>query len=158
MAEDLLPTVIPGMVGLENKKTGKVTNHFPVDAREIMAISSGEYKLVDNGAVEAARLNANPLRALENDRSNMVAEVTGIEGQVLVAMSAEEAEAWRERGNISGSKDVVTGEPKTGETPATDEEKKAAADAAKAKEAAAAKTVAAATNKAQVATSTAPTK
>ena len=108
MAEDLLPTIVPGMVGLKNKKSGKTTNHFPVDAREILTVSPGEYEIVDNGAAQAARLNANPLKALEVDRNLLHTEVTGIEGQVLVAMSPEDAEAWKKRSDVSGTKDPVT--------------------------------------------------
>lgn len=129
MAEDLLPTIVPGMVGLRNKKTKKVTNHFPVDAREILTVSPGEYELVDNGAVQAARINANPLKALEADRNLLAAEVTGIEGQVLVAMSPEEAEAWKKRGDISGDKPAVE-EPKE---PAKSETKPAATKPAETK-------------------------
>jgi len=95
MAEDLFPTIAPGMVGLRNKETKVVSAHFPVDAREILTISNGEYEMVDNGAVEAARMNANPLKALETDRRLIHSEVTGIEGQVLVAMSEEDAEKWK---------------------------------------------------------------
>lgn len=121
MAEDLLPTIVPGMVGLRHKKSGKVTNHFPVDAREVLSISPGEYELVDNGAVQAARINANPLKALQADRSFVAGEVTGIEGQVLVAMSAEEAEAWKKRGDVSGDKPAAEEKPEEKAPPKTSE-------------------------------------
>jgi len=95
MAEELYPTVVPGMVGIKHKETGKVTQHFPVDVREILTSAPGKYEIVDNGAVEAARLNANPLKAAQALPEQIVGEVTGIEGQVMVAMTAEQAEAWK---------------------------------------------------------------
>lgn len=108
MAEDLMPTVIPGMVGLKHKKTGRISQHFPVDAREILSISRGEYDIVDNGAAQAARMNANPLHALQADSKLIHSEVTGVEGQVLVAMTPEQAEAWKKQSDVSGTKDVTT--------------------------------------------------
>ena len=131
MAEDLLPTVVPGMVGLRNKKTKKVTNHFPVDVREIMTTAPGQYEIVDNGAVEAARLNANPLKALEADRSLMHAEVTGIEGQVLVAMTPEQAEAWKRQSESDREKPASgTAETKSEPKPEGDKAPAAAKPAA----------------------------
>lgn len=130
MAEDLLPTIVPGMVGLKNKKSGKVTNHFPVDAREIMTIAKGEYELVDNGAAEAARLNANPLKAAQASSDLLVSEVTGIEGQVLVAMSPEQAEAWkaasatdREKPAATTTESTTTKEPAKAPAPAPADKK-----------------------------------
>jgi hypothetical protein len=132
MAEDLYPTIAPGMVGLRNKETKVVSAHFPVDAREILTISQGEYEMVDNGAVEAARMNANPLKALETSRALIHSEVVGIEGQVLVAMSEEDAEKWRAMSAAPGETKgdpVVTQEKDT--VPAKDPAKPA--DTAKAK-------------------------
>lgn len=99
MAESLLPEVIPGLVQIERtaaddkntgEKKGAVKNVFPIDAKELLA--SGDYRLVENGAVEAARMNANPLRAFGINPKITVAEVTGIAGQAHVANSEEEAE------------------------------------------------------------------
>jgi hypothetical protein len=96
MAESLLPEVIPGLVQVQRvaadsketgEKKGAVKNVFPIDAKDL--IFSGEYKLVENGAVEAARINANPLRASGVNPNIAVAEVTGIAGQVHVAPDEE---------------------------------------------------------------------
>src|ERR1043166_8870159 len=91
MAENILPEVIPGMVaveytGADNKDTGEtkgfVKNVFPIDAKELIA--TGNYKLVDNGAVEAARLSATPLRSAQAANPNVVVtEVAGVGGQVV---------------------------------------------------------------------------
>jgi hypothetical protein len=124
MAEDLYPTIAPGMVGLRNKETKVVSAHFPVDAREILTISQGEYEMVDNGAVEAARMNANPLKALETSRALIHSDV--------VAMSEEDAEKWRAMSAAPGETKgdpVVTQEKDT--VPAKDPAKPA--DTAKAK-------------------------
>lgn len=112
MAENLIPEVIPGMVavkyvGATNKDTGEkngsVKNVFPVDAKEMLA--TGEYKLVDNGAVEAARINAGPLRmAAAAAPQNVVSEVTGIEGQVHVAADEASAEKARKASADAGAK------------------------------------------------------
>jgi hypothetical protein len=99
MAESLLPEVIPGLVQVERtggddkntgEKKGARKNVFPIDAKELLM--TGDYKLVENGAVEAARMNANPLRALGLNPNVTVAEVTGIAGQAHMAQTEEEAQ------------------------------------------------------------------
>lgn len=93
MAESFLAeSMVPGMVALRDKK-GKVTQHFPVDAREIMTQQPGEFKMVTNGSVEAARMNPLPLQLAQDTAA---AQVVGLEGQVLVAMSAEDAQKWKD--------------------------------------------------------------
>ncbi len=107
MAENLLPEIIPGMVAVEftgsdNKETGErngaMKNVFPIDAKELVA--TGKYKLVDNGAVEAARINANPMRSGRAPQADVVvSEVTGIGGEVHVAATPELAEQARAAGD-----------------------------------------------------------
>lgn len=114
MAENLLPEVIPGMVAVEyvgsdNKESGETKgmtkNVFPIDAKELIA--TGKYKLVDNGAVEAARLAATPLRNAQAANPDIVVtEVAGIGGQVHVADSPKEAEALREKANENSPEKV----------------------------------------------------
>jgi hypothetical protein len=103
MAENILPEVIPGMVAVEyvgadnkesNEHKGMTKNVFPIDAKELIA--TGKYKLVDNGAVEAARLAATPLRSAQAANPDVVVtEVAGIGGQVVVEDNAKDAEAAR---------------------------------------------------------------
>jgi hypothetical protein len=128
MAEDLLPTVVPGMVGLRHKKTKAVTHHFPVDAREILS-GSKDYDLVDNGAAEAARMNINPLQAIQS--ANVATEVVGIEGQVLVAMNPEQAEAWKKAQADSAGKEVAPAKTGPQDTAAAADEKPAPKPATK---------------------------
>lgn len=100
MAENLIPEVIPGMVAVEyvgsdNKESGEMKgmtkNVFPIDAKELIA--TGKYKLVDNGAVEAARLSATPLRSAQAANPDVVvAEVAGVAGEVVVADTPKQAE------------------------------------------------------------------
>lgn len=98
MAESLIPEVIPGLVQVkrlaaDDKRTGEkkgaMKTVFPIDAKDLLR--SGDYELVENGAVEAARMNANPLRQFSIPEKTVVAEVTGIAGQAHVANSEEEA-------------------------------------------------------------------
>lgn len=102
MAESLIPEVLPGLVQVRRKgadvksgdrvleKKGALKTVFPIDAKELLM--SGDYELVENGAVEAARINANPLRSLGINPEITVAEVTGIAGQVHIATDEGEAE------------------------------------------------------------------
>lgn len=90
----------PGMVGLLNKKTKKVTYHFPVDLKEIAATNSGEFELVDDGSVEAARVVAEPLKlALASEPAIVVVGSGGVETvtedqvKLEVKAAAEEAKA-----------------------------------------------------------------
>jgi hypothetical protein len=110
MAENLIPEVIPGMVavqytGADNKDTGEragmAKNVFPIDAKDLIA--TGNYKLVDNGAVEAARLNANPMRTVAAATpQTVVSEVTGIGGELHVATDAKAADAAKAAGDHDG--------------------------------------------------------
>lgn len=90
--ETLLPAaMVPGMITLEDKK-GKRQNFFPIDAKDL--IRQG-WKLVENGAIEAARMAATPLRSgmasgIPSDQ--IVAEVSGHEGRVIAASTPEAAE------------------------------------------------------------------
>lgn len=52
----------PGMVTLREKKTGKISYHFPVDVKEIAVTSKGEYEIVEDGSMEASRVVSAPLR------------------------------------------------------------------------------------------------
>src|ERR1043166_3537236 len=120
MAENILPEVIPGMVaveytGADNKDTGEtkgfVKNVFPIDAKELIA--TGNYKLVDNGAVEAARLSATPLRSAQAANPNVVVtEVAGVGGQVVVAPSEEEADKLSERARTANAPDDLEKAPR----------------------------------------------
>lgn len=112
MAENLLPEVIPGMVAVQyvgaddkesSEKKGSVKNVFPIDAKDLVA--TGNYKLVDNGSVEAARLNANPLRSAQAAAPEVVvAEVTGVGGQVHVADDAKAAEEAKKASDSAEAK------------------------------------------------------
>lgn len=97
MAESLIPEVIPGLVQIRRtagddkntgEKKGAVKNVFPIDAMDLL--KSGEFELVENGAVEAARMNANPLRSAALNPNIVVAEVTGIAGQAHIAVDEKE--------------------------------------------------------------------
>ena len=118
MPETLLPTaMVPGLVTIKDKK-GKMPNAFPIDAKEL--ISSGDYELVDNGAVEAARMSATPLK-LYNPGVNpdvVVAEVAGPAPMIVAAASPEAAE--EQRSSAAGADGT------------TDQDKAAPADARKA--------------------------
>jgi hypothetical protein len=91
--EALLPSaMVPGLVTVEDKK-GNRQNLYPVDAKE--AIATGEYTLVENGSIEAARMAATPLRSgMANNipKDNVIVEVAGVAGSV-VASSDEDAVA-----------------------------------------------------------------
>jgi hypothetical protein len=106
--ENMLPSaMVPGLVTVEctkssegGPKKGDRQNIYPVDAKE--RINQGDWKLVENGAVEASRLAATPLRsgmASNLAADHIVAEVSGIEGRVVMADSAEEADRIREAGD-----------------------------------------------------------
>jgi hypothetical protein len=95
--ESLLPSaMVPGLVTVECTKgpdKGKRENVYPVDAKE--RIVQGDWTLVENGSVEAARLAATPLRsgmAAGIPDDHVAAEVAGIAGSVIVADSAKAAE------------------------------------------------------------------
>jgi len=109
MAESMMPEVIPGYVTIKyvgsddkdsGEKKGFVKNVFPVDAREMIA--TGKYELVDNGAVEAARLNANPLQSTHSNPALIVSEVVGVAGQVHVAVDEKAADAAKAAGDHKG--------------------------------------------------------
>ena len=95
--ENLLPSaMVPGLVTIKGKD-GKTQNVYPVDAKELIA--SGDYELVDNGAIEAARLAATPLRSgaaagIPDDL--IIAEVSGIEGRMVTAGDAKAAQAAKD--------------------------------------------------------------
>jgi hypothetical protein len=97
MAESLIPEVVPGLVQIRRKaaddkntgeKKGALKTVYPIDAKELLA--TGDYELIENGAVEAARLNANPLRQFGLNPAVTVAEVTGIAGQAHMAVDEKE--------------------------------------------------------------------
>lgn len=131
MAEALIPEIVPGLVAVEfvgkevegGPKKGAVKNVFPIDAKEMLM--SREYKLVENGSVEAARLNANPLRRVAADPRLVVTEVTGIEGQVHVAASEADAKEAIEAGDHDGESapkadtQPVATTPQPGKAPGT---------------------------------------
>lgn len=97
MAETLLPpAMVPGLVTIKNKK-GEMRNVYPIDAKEL--VYTGDWELVENGAVEAARLNANPIRsgrAAGIPHDNIIVEVAGGTGAVVAHADADEAERIRE--------------------------------------------------------------
>lgn len=103
--ENLLPSaMVPGLVTIEDKD-GKRQNVYPVDAKEL--IQSGEYTLVENGAVEAARMAATPLRSgmasgIPDDQ--IIAEISGIEGRIVAASTPEAAKEAIEAGNSPDAK------------------------------------------------------
>lgn len=94
--ETLVPSaMVPGLVTVKGKD-GKQQNVYPIDAKEL--INSGEFELVENGAIEAARMAATPLRsgmAAGIPGDNVVVEVSGIEGRVVATSDAGEAEKLR---------------------------------------------------------------
>jgi len=94
MSENVVIT--PGLVGLKNKKSGAVTQHHPVDIREILEVCKGQYEIVQNGAIEAARLSATPLSMMQQASDSIAYEVTGQEGMVMVMMTKEEAASREE--------------------------------------------------------------
>lgn len=91
MAEALLPTaMVPGLVTIKDKD-GNQRNVYPIDAKELLA--TGEWELVQNGAIQAARLNANPLMmgtTAQIPQENIAAEVTGLAGSVVGSTDPEE--------------------------------------------------------------------
>ena len=98
--ETLLPAaMVPGLVTVEDKD-GNRKNVYPIDAKDL--IYSGEYTLVENGAIEAARMAATPLRSgyasgIPSDQ--IIAEVAGVEGRIIAASTPEEAEEIKEAGD-----------------------------------------------------------
>lgn len=132
MAENLLPEVIPGLVQIRRtaaddkntgEKKGSVKNVFPIDAKELL--STREYELVENGSVEAARINANPLRALGINPNVTVAEVTGIAGQAHLAVD-EDTKDKLVKASDHGGKEVPLKELPDGSEVARAEPAKAA--------------------------------
>jgi hypothetical protein len=113
--ENLLPSaMVPGLVTIEDKD-GNRQNVHPIDAKEL--IRSGDYTLVENGAVEAARIAATPLRSgmaagIPDDM--VVTEVSGIAGAVVTA-SPDEAQAIKDAGaDIDGKTADTAKAPTTG--------------------------------------------
>jgi hypothetical protein len=98
--ETLLPAaMVPGLVTIEDSK-GNRKNVFPIDAKEIIA--NGDATLVENGAIEAARMAATPLRSgyasgIPSDQ--IIAEVAGVEGRIVAASDAETAEEVKDAGD-----------------------------------------------------------
>lgn len=115
--ENLLPSaMVPGLVTIEDKD-GNRQNVYPIDAKEL--IRSGDFTLVENGAVEAARIAATPLRsgmAAGIPDNMIVTEVAGLAGAVVTA-SPDEAQRIIESGaDIDGKTDdkakaATTGAP-----------------------------------------------
>ena len=91
--EQMIPSgMVPGLVTIVDSK-GKTQNVYPIDAKEL--IVSGEYKLVDNGAVEAARMSSTPLKSgrVAVAADLVVAEIVGIEGQVVIGADEKQTKA-----------------------------------------------------------------
>src|SRR6478609_1089936 len=144
--ETLLPsTLVPGMVAVVSvtEKNPVPQNVFPIDAKEM--IVAGTHKLYENGSVEAARLNANPLRSGRTQVDNpdlIVAEVAGANGAVIVAETAEKADEIIQAGDHADDTPAAkTADPASTRTASqrTAADQKAAEEGAKA---AAAKTAA----------------
>lgn len=90
--EQMIPSgMVPGLVTVKDSK-GKTQNVYPIDAKEL--ITSGEYELVDNGAVEAARMSSTPLKSgrVAVAKELVVAEIVGIEGQVVIGADEKATE------------------------------------------------------------------
>lgn len=98
--ETLLPAaMVPGLITIEDSK-GRRQNVFPIDAVDLLR--GGDYKLVENGAIEAARMAATPLRsgmASGIPSENIVAEVSGIEGRIVATATGEAAAKIIEESN-----------------------------------------------------------
>lgn len=127
--ETLLPAaMVPGLVTVEDSK-GNQRNVFPIDAKEM--ISSGDYELVENGAVEAARMAATPLRsgmAAGIPSDQIVAEVSGIAGMVVAHDDPKKAEEVRSNSaGIDGTDEPDEKVAKTASTQDADNAKKSAA-------------------------------
>jgi hypothetical protein len=120
--ENLLPSaMVPGLVTVEDKD-GNRQNLYPVDARE--AIATGDFTLVENGAVEVARLAATPLRsgmATNIPSDQVVAEISGIEGRLVAADDPKSAEKLIKSGD---NPDAVRGGAATTGAPAAKSETK----------------------------------
>ncbi len=99
--ETLIPaSMVPGLITIEDVVTGAKKNVYPIDAKDL--IVSGEFTLVENGAVEAARMAATPLRSgyasgIPSDQ--IIAEIAGVEGRVVAAATPEAAAKAIEDGN-----------------------------------------------------------
>jgi hypothetical protein len=145
--EGMLPSaMVPGLVTIEDKK-GKRQNVYPVDAKEL--INSGDFKLVENGAIEAARLAATPLRsgmAAGIPDEHIVAEVSGIEGRVVIAEDEKARDKIVEAGandgdvppakgtaSLSAEEAAQAKEKESAAQPKSDAEKKAGTGAAEKK-------------------------
>ncbi len=103
--ETLLPAaMVPGLVTIKDKK-GQMQNVYPIDAKELLA--SGDFELVENGAIEAARMAATPLRsgmASGIPSENIIAEVAGIEGRIVASSDPKEVERIKsETAGIDGT-------------------------------------------------------
>lgn len=113
--ENLLPSaMVPGLITIEDSK-GRRQNVYPIDAVEL--IRGGDYKLVENGAIEAARMAATPLRSgmasgIPSDQ--IVAEVSGVEGRVVAAATPEAAAEIIEAGNSADANSAPSAEPPAG--------------------------------------------
>lgn len=115
MAEQMIPSgMVPGLITVK-KKDGTMQNLWPIDAKELLA--SGDAELVENGAVEASRINANPLRSgrISTQAEQTVAEITGIGGKVIVAEDAKAAEKAIKAGDSAEANDepAVTSQNKS---------------------------------------------
>lgn len=131
MAENLLPEIVPGMVAVRyvgkatgdgHPNKGETKNVFPIDAKDL--VGSGEWQIVDNGSVEMARINANPLRGQNQaDSGLVVAEVTGIGGQLHVASSEEAADKLKAAGDHGGAEVPAAPKP-AAPAPAKDKDSK----------------------------------
>ena len=132
MAESLIPEVIPGLVQVKRsagddkdtgEKKGSIKTVYPIDAKELLM--TGDYELVENGAVEAARINANPLRQFGINPKIVSAEVTGIAGQVQVAEDEKAAQELIKAAD-HGGKEVAQAPAADAPAPARAEPAKAA--------------------------------
>lgn len=127
--EQMIPSgMVPGLVTIKDSK-GKTQNVYPIDAKEL--ISSGDYELVDNGAVEAARMSSTPLKSgrVAVAKELVVAEIVGIEGQVVIGADEKATAAAIKAGDNADSVPSTqqTAAEKKAETPAPTAEEKAGA-------------------------------
>jgi hypothetical protein len=125
--EGILPSaMVPGLVTVRNKKDKSTQNLYPVDAKELLAAQPDEYELVDNGAIEAARLAATPLRSgmaagIPDER--IVAEVAGLEGRVVIADSEEDRDAIVAKGDNADAVPASSAPKSAPKAPAKEESK-----------------------------------
>jgi hypothetical protein len=115
--ETLIPaSMVPGLVTIEDGE-GNRKNVYPIDAKELLA--SGEFTLVENGAIEASRMAATPLRsgyASGIPSEQIIAEISGVEGRILAAADEDAAAEVKEAGDSPDANREPSAVPAVGYT------------------------------------------